>query len=392
LTATDASCPTNTDDLILTVTVTASGGAAPGGIGGIIDSLEFDTMAGYNPDIIKVSADIYAIAYTGQNGDGYIRTLQIASDGQITDTAIDTLEFDNQAATDPDIIHVTGDVFAVVYSDRSDDGQVVTVQIDSAGQITNSTIDALEFDTAYCYEPDIIQISSDIYAIAHASQAWTGGVIKSIQIDSNGQITNSVVDTLVFDGMFWSGYEADLIHVSGDVYAVASQDGFYDGRIHTFTIDSAGQISNSTIDSLEFDTTAYDPDLVHVSGDTFAVAYRGPGGDGYIKTATIASDGQISNSVIDTLEFDTSQGQEPVILSIGSNLFAIAYRGPNDDGFFSTVQIDDAGQIGSAVLDSLEFDTDMGVEPSIVSVGPNIFAIAYRGQSNDGFVVTVSLL
>lgn len=391
LTTVDAGCATNTDDLPLTVTVTASGGAAPGNISGAIDTIEFDTMSGYNPDIVPVSGDIYAIAYSGPNGDGFIRTVQIASDGQITNTIIDTFEFDNQAATDPDITHVTGDIFAIAYSDQANDGRVVTVQIDSAGQIANSTIDALEFDNDYCYEPDIIQVSSDVYAIAYAGNSFTGGVIKTIQIDGNGQITNAVVDSLVFDAAFWSGYEADLIHVSGDVYAVAYQDTSYDGQIRTLSINSAGQIGNSIIDSLEFSTTAYDPDIVHVSGDIFAVAYEGPGGDGFISTTTIASDGQIANTVIDNLEFDTVQGREPVMLSIGTNLFAIAYAGPNDDGFLSTVQIGDTGQIGNAVLDLLEFDTSSGREPSIVSVGPNMFAIAYRGQSNDGFVTTISL-
>ncbi len=391
LTATDATCATNTDDLVLTVTVTASGGAAPGGIGGIIDTLEFDTSSGYDPDIIQVSSDIYVIAYTGPNGDGFIRTVQIASDGQITNTSIDTLEFDNQEATDPDIVHVSGDIYAIAYTDRNGDGQVVTAQIDSTGQITNSTVDSLEFDTSNCYEPDIIQISSTIYAIAYAGPWWTGGIITTVEIDGTGQITNTVVDTLVFDPSNWSGYEADIIHVSGDVYAIAFQDTTYDGQISTLTIDSAGQISNNVIDNLEFNTTAYDPDIVQVSGDTYAVAYEGPGGDGFISTVSIASDGQIANSVIDEFEYDTSQGQEPVMVSLGSNLFAIAYRGPGDDGFFSTVQIDDTGQIGSTVLDILEFDTNNGRQPSIVSVGPNIFAIAYRSQSNDGFVVTISL-
>lgn len=392
LTATDAGCATNTDDLILTVTVTASGGAAPGGISGVVDSLIFDSISGYNPDIVNISGDIYAIAYTGQSSDGFIRTVQIAADGQIGNTPIDTLEFDTQQATDPDLVHVAGDIYAIAYTDRWGNGQVVTVQIDSSGQITNSTIDKMQFEGNNCYEPDIIQISSDIYAIAYAGQSWsTGGVLKTIQIDSSGQIANTVVDTLIFDSSSWSGYEADIVAVGGDIYAIAYQDTTYNGRIRTVSIDSSGQIGASTIDDLQFSGTAYDPDIIQVSGDTFAVAYQGPGQDGFISTVSIAGDGQIGNAVIDNLEFDTVQGREPVILSMGGNLFAVSYSGPNDDGFLSTVQIASDGQIGDTVLDSLEFDTNTGLEPSMVSIGANMFAIAYRGQSNQGEVVTISM-
>ena len=62
-----------------------------------------------------------------------------------------------------------------------------------------------------------------------------------------------------------------------------------------------------------------------------------------------------------------------------------------DDGFFSTVQVDAAGQISNAVVDSLEFDTSSGIEPSMVAVTSNVFAIAYRGQGNRAYITTIAM-
>ena len=46
-------------------------------------------------------------------------------------------------------------------------GFVKTVEIDALGQITDTVIDTLEFDTANGEYPNIIQVSEYVYAIAY---------------------------------------------------------------------------------------------------------------------------------------------------------------------------------------------------------------------------------
>ncbi|MEW5797349.1 MAG: hypothetical protein AB1772_13470, partial [Candidatus Zixiibacteriota bacterium] len=391
LTATDATCSSNTANLIFQVQVTASGGGAPGTIGGVVDLLEFDTGNGANPDIIPVGNNIYAIAYTGPNGDGYLATVQIDASGQIANAVIDTLEFDFSNGDDPDITQVDGNIFAIAYTGPGNDGYVATVQIGADGQIGNAPLDTLEFETGYCYEPDILAIGPNLFAIAYTGPD-NDGFITTVQIAADGQIANSVVDTIEFNSS--QAYEADLIHIAGDIYAVAYAGAgmISDGYVSTVAIDSSGQINDAVLDNLEFDPSlCYDPDIVHVSGDIYAVAYRGPGDDGFIRTLQIAPDGTISNTTIDVLEFDPVQCNEPVISNVGGGVFLIAYRGQSNDGFLASVQIDETGQIGNAVLDSLEFAATDGNEPSIVSLGGGMFAVCYRGPNDDGFVVTVSM-
>jgi hypothetical protein len=93
-------------------------------------------------------------------------------------------------------------------------------------------------------------------------------------------------------------------------------------------IATDGQITNTVIDTLEFDTSnSFDPDIIHVNADVYAIAYRGTWqDDGFLKTVEIATDGQITNTVIDTLEFDTSSGFEPKIIQVGGDVYAIAYH------------------------------------------------------------------
>ena len=284
-----------------------------------------------------MSGDIFAVAYRGSGSDGFVRTVDIASDGQIDNAIIDSLEYDTSAGYTPDIVHISGDIYAIAYRGSGNDGFVRTVRINSAGQITNSTIDSLEFDTA-------------------------------------------------------DGYEPDILHVSDDVYAIAYRGSGSDGFVKTLTIASDGQIGNSVIDSYEFETSnCVTPNIVTVSGNIYAVAYRGSDDDGFIKTLEIADNGQITYSVIDTLEFDTTAGYEPNIMRLSGDVCAIAYRGAGNDGYVITVECDSSGQIGDSVLDSLEFDASNGYEPNLVHVSGNVYAVAYRGSGDDGFVVTFTI-
>ena len=121
---------------------------------------------------------------------------------------------------------------------------------------------------------------------------------------------------------------------------------------------SIGSITDTVKDTLEFDANqGLEPDIIHVSGDVYAIVYRGPGNDGFVKTVEIATNGQITDTVIGTLEFDATEAREPNIGHVSCDIYAIAYRGSGRDGFLKTVQISDNGTIGDTVIGTLEFDT-----------------------------------
>jgi hypothetical protein len=373
----------------VTVTANAIGGGSAGDINDtIIDMLEFDTSNGYDPCLINVSGDVYAIAYRGTSSDGFIKTISINVDGDISNSAIDTLEFDTSNGYEPSIINVSGNVYAIAYRGTRNDGFVKTVSIASDGDISPWPIDTLEFDTTNGYEPSIVNVSRNVYAIAYRG-AGNDGFLKTVSINAGGHIGNSAIDTLEYD--IASGYDPSMIHVSGDIYAIAYRGARSDGFLKTVFIDTNGYIGNSAIDTLEFDTAnGYEPFVTKVSGDIYVIAYRGTGNDGLLKTVAINASGEIGNSAIDTYIFD-NYGYEPRIINVTNDIYAIAYRSAGSDGFLKTVSINIDGYIGHSVIDTLEFDTSNGYVPTIIHVSGNMYAIAYRGPGNDGFIKTVEI-
>ncbi len=83
---------------------------------GVTESLEFDSDQGKEPDMIHVSGNIYAIAYQGDTGnkdEGVLITVEIGANGQITDPPIERWVFDSVKGKNPCIVHVSGDYFAI---------------------------------------------------------------------------------------------------------------------------------------------------------------------------------------------------------------------------------------------------------------------------------------
>ncbi|OGN91791.1 MAG: hypothetical protein A2Z75_07820 [Chloroflexi bacterium RBG_13_50_10] len=330
----------------------------------VVDTLEFDPVQGNDPNMIWVSGNIYAIAYRGDRDDGFLKTVEITPDGQITDTVISTFEFDTFDGWSPNIIRAASGIYAIAYRGKGGTGFLTTVQIAANGQITGTAIDTLEFDTLSAATPSITLVSGNVYAVAYWGSAGRG-YLKTVEIATNGQITDTVIDTLQFDTVM--GYYPNIVRVSGNVYAIAYEGIYGRGYLKTVEIATNGQITDSIIDTLELDAAAsLAPNIIHISGDIFAVAYPGESDDGYLKTVEIATNGQITDTVIDTMEFDTTNGLDPNIIPISGNVYAIAYQGVTSLGYLKTVEIAANGQITDAIIDILQFDSSYGAQTSII--------------------------
>ena len=96
---------------------------------------------------------------------------------------------------------------------------------------------------------------------------------------------------------------------------------------------------------------------------------------GFVKTIEIDVPGEILDMVIDTLEFDTTNCEYPNIIHVSGNIYALAYQGKGNDGFLKTVEITPSGQINNTVIDTLEFDPVVATTPNIIPVSGNIFAM-----------------
>lgn len=375
------------DDDLFTVTISGAGtiSSSP------VDEMVFGDITAFEPEIIPVSGDIYAVAFRGEGGDGYVSTIEIGVDGTIqSGIIIDTLEFDAFYGEDPEIISISGDVYAIVYEGDGNDGFVTTVEIDSNGQITDTILDTFEFDSTGADTPQIVHVTGNVYAVAYTAGAGQND-FATITIENNGNIGPTVIDRLVFGDV--QANEAEIIHISGDIYAVAYRGAGSDGYVTTVDISAAGQIDAGVIlDVLEFDADqAFNPEIIPISGDIYAIVYRGPGNDGFVVTVDIDSTGNIEDALVDSAEIVTTDINYPSIVNVSADVYAVAYTGVDNDGFVVTVDIAADGTIATPVIDSFEFDTVSGLYPRIIPVSGDVYAIVYAGSGNDGYIITLDI-
>jgi len=358
---------------------------AVGDIRSVIDSLDFDLYGGVLPKILHISGSTYVIVYQGYGNDGYLVTISIEASGTIAGV-IGSLEFDTSNGAHPWIIHIAGDVYAIAYVGPGGNGTIKTLTIQPDGAI-GAVIDTFVYDSGpSIIEPVIVNISGNVYAVFYGGPD-NDGWLKTITINNNGTI-GGIIDTLEFDTAY--GVYSDPIHIGGSIWAVTyTADAIFGpGRIKTISIANNGVIGAITA-SYDIDSNQTSaPAIIHVSGNIYAIAYGGPGRNGWLKTLSI-SGGSIG-AVIDSMEFEAVYGCNPWIVHVADDVYAIAYDGPDGDGWLKTVSINGSGVIGGEVS-SLEYDPVDGRYQSMVHVSGNVYAIAYLGPGNDGWLKTVDI-
>jgi hypothetical protein len=154
---------------------------------------------------------------------------------------------------EPDILNLSNNRFAIVSRNSAYGGFVITTQVSDDGIITKnattSVTDIFQFETTRCETPRIIKVtaSADIYAIVYRGQSGFL-YIATVQISSSGKITKAVQNKVVIDSI--NCYYPDINFTEGDYYAVvySSYEYFlaanrYIGRLQVVKITSAGVIT-----------------------------------------------------------------------------------------------------------------------------------------------------
>jgi hypothetical protein len=362
---------------------------AEGDIGSVQGSLQLDGVRAQTPSIVHVAGTVYAIAYQGPDDDGWIKTVTISADGATLALTGGSLEFDAGQAKATHMIHVTGNVYAIVYEGPGDDGWIKTVTISADGATIALAGGSLEFDADVCSEPRLIHIGGTVYAIVYEGPLW-GGTVVAITISADGATIALAGGSLVYDAT--QGVLGDIIHIAGDVYAIAYQGPDWDGWIKTVTISADGATIALAGGSLEFDAvnSAY-AEIIHISGTIYAIAYRGPDNDGWLRSVNITDDGATITATGNSLEFEADTIEMLKIIHVSGNVYAIAYRGIAGDGWIKTVTITAGGAFGWADETGLEFDNADCGNPDMIYVTGNIYAIAYYSVSVFGQLKTVDI-
>ena len=333
------------NNFIRTIAIGATGqiGAA------LIDELNINRGTGdfNNASIIEVGTGVFAFAYNGLDGDGFITTFTIASGGAITSASIDELEFDTSAGGNPEIYNIDGTTYAVAYTGSGNDGFIVTMDIQADGTIGAAVIDSFEFDTIRAAGPKLINVSGTTYALVWGrffNSDTHHGIVATIDIGITGTI-GTLINSLTFDS-------------------------------YPSTPQGSGPF----------------PDIAALDSDTFTIVYGGTDDDGFIITVDIGITGTIG-AINDTLEFAPGGSNKPKILNISGTLWVIVYtlEQAGSTGRLTEVTLQTDGTI-TGLVDNADFEPNTAWVPQIINVAGDVYAIAYVGPDGDGWLQTVNIL
>lgn len=335
--------------------------------GNVIDTLEVYQNYGVTPQPIRVGANMYAVVYNGAGGDGFVKTFGVSDAGAIDDAVIDTLEFETGNCDEPEIIHIAGEVYAIVYTGPDLDGWVKTVTIGSDGEIEDAVIDSFEFEDGVCATPSVVHVLITKYAIAYVEQYTLPNNKRLLRLDATAGLTAGDIGKVV-EGQ-----------TTGDTGVLASYD--TDLNLLWVTPDAAGDKFDNGSEEITVDGVT----CGNMTDISRTVCFRGR-----IKTIDIADDGTITDEVVDTGYYEEIyNGEYPHIIRTGADIFAITYSkgvpslsGGLGVGAVKTVQIDLSGRIWGTI-DSTTFDTTIGWG-RIVYAGNGIYAIGYRWRTAYG--------
>ena len=313
---------------------------------------------------------------------------------------------------EPDLIHITGTMYAIAYRDNSTTS-VTTFRMNDDG-VFLGTIETKLIPVPHFYEPTIIKIQNNIYAIVYGAsddQTEAKSHIVTLSLYANGTI-GDIIDT--FDFPQYYGREPNIINIGSDIYAIAlggaSFETYPTGYLVTVSIDTLGNIGSALIDTLKFplSTSCSEPSIVHIAGDIYGITYNGYGataGMGYVITVHILNNGSIVEPLEETVQFGLPEdGLEPTMIPVINDIFAISYGADSNDhlrtGYIKTLSINSLGHVLNDSIDILPFYTylspiDYNFETDILHIEGELYAISFTGGNNSnwkrGFLTTVAI-
>ncbi|MBA7496285.1 hypothetical protein ES702_06884 [subsurface metagenome] len=357
-----------------------------GDISSVNDSLTFEPNRALRSHAHWRQHPIYMVAYRGNDFNAWLTTLQIDFYGQISDSIIDSWQFDVTPANHTFPMYIHDDICVIAYLNSSSHTILISFSVNSNGTITKSIIDTCTLDPVGGVPNHIMNLGGGYLAIS-ITGAGGPGDIHTLKVETDGSMPLSPTGSLRIEPS--RCVYPELYRVDGDIYAFAYEGPGDDGLLKTVNISKFGLIGPAAIDTYEFDPTGPCHDLtICKTNNYFPITYRGPGHDGFIKVLQIDDDGNITKSIFDTYEFDTTSCHNPDSVRLGQGYFLVVYTGTDLDGFAKTFMTDSNGHLNSTTIDTLEFDTVGGADPDLIRYASSGYAVFYTRDAYYGEVKT----
>lgn len=247
--------------------------------------------------------------------------------------------------------------------------------------------DDLRFAAEDILTPQIVHVHGDIYAIA-CEVADSDGWIYTVKVDSEGIIPATVEASAEFEAETANGIF--FIHITGNIFAVVTRIDWTELRLRTVSVSNDGKtITNIATRAVGAPNSNFFS-MCQARGTIYAIAYSVAGtGHGIVKTFSIDDEGAIS-AELDDFEFDTTAGDYPWILNLSDGKCAIAYASATATKKVTTILIGSDGAIsdisgGPLTITSTSVWSDLGF---CRTVG-NAFAVAWQDGNEDGWITSI---
>ena len=307
----------------------------------------------------------------------------------------------------PSSITSSGNTYTLIvaYSGIADGTEVLTVKpanlsiYDKVGNVASTTqtnnqlslnevkileIATAEHNTSNGTWNSLVKVDDDTYALAYSGSS-NDGYIQTFAIAADGLTITKPRSPLEHDYSY--NVTNSFIKVDDNTFALAYAGPGNDGYIKTFEINATGSSISQTNVKEHDKSEGRWPSLIHLNGTTYLLAYQGPQSDGYIKTFTITNDGS-SIVELDKLEHDTNQGNHNALHKMSDSTAVLVYANPNMQ--ISTFKVSTDGKTITEIT-SKEIWNGTSQWNSIAQVDSNTYVVSTQGLDEDGYLYTFDI-
>lgn len=308
-------------------------------------------------------------------------------------TVLDTLEFDTDKAEFIQILKRHRTIAVIFYADIDSDQKLVTVEMDPAGQITNTVKDTLSFNGAWAGYLSMAWRSTGMLVVC-GRMKLNGGAYNtwaaSISVGEAGQLPSVIADKIQIGTTYT--ITSSIVHLQDGMMLIAFVESDSHGYLATFSCTTGGSLPDSTTDLYEFEDQTVDHfHMIKISNTIVAIVYKDEVGDGWLKTFHIASGGNITEAPVDALKFETGVCYRPHILHLLEDIYVVAWADADVYGQLMTIDIDKNGNIGAGPIDSWQYKTPRASGPSMAKLSDSVIVLKYSDDSPDAIVATITI-
>jgi len=135
----------------------------------------------WNNNLIKIKDNTFICVHHGPTTTGVAAVFQCSDAGLITVPTNNIYEFEDTSCDAPWALRITDEVFAVAYTGQGGDGFLKTIKCQVGSAATWTAISTLEFDTGHCDDPVIIKRGPGVYTLCYNGPS-DAGTLKTVEI------------------------------------------------------------------------------------------------------------------------------------------------------------------------------------------------------------------